>query len=724
MKRWIKFTLGTVTAIALGAGAYLWEPLPEHADTGPYERTAKDYDVEILRDRWGVPHIVGKRDADAAFGLAYAHAEDDFETIQEVVLATRGRLARYRGVDAAKTDYLVALMDVWGVVDRHYEQLSPAARALAQGYADGLNWYAARHLDQVAPGVLPFSGRDVVAGMTFKSPLFYGLDKHILELFGSERAQEIALAPDSAQERGRPQGFFIRDRGVVERGSNGLAVNRARSSDGKVRLIVNSHQPYDGAVAWYEAHLKSEEGLDVAGGLFPGSPLILHGFNRHLGWASTVNKPDLADVYVLTLNPDNPSQYKLDGEWRDFEVSEVDIAVRLWGPFVWHERREVLRSVHGPVVISEHGAYALRYAGMGEFRHLEQYYAMNKATTFEEWRAAMRLNHLPSINQVYADKAGNIGFFHNAQFPDRPLDLDWKKYLPGDRSYLIWERYIPFDDHPQLINPSSGFVFSANNQPFTATDGPDNLRRSQFRAALGLQTNETNRSLRVMELVRPGQAISGDDLLRIKFDKRYSPRSAMAQVIAEILAMDWSGDDRMSAAAAHLARWNFAVDVDNEHAALGVLAGVKAAMARTRGEPDDVDLGQEFRAAATLLLDSYGRLDVPWGTVNRLIRGDVDLAVGGGPDTLRAIYTHDPDEGGRLRARAGDTYIAFVEWDEDGAITAKTIHQYGVATNDESSPHYSDQAGLYAREQFKPFVMDIAELERDVSRRYRPGQEK
>ena len=126
MKTWIRWSL-TLLVIVLGALSWwLWSPLPAHPDTGPYLEAAKAYDVEILRDRWGVPHVFGVRDADAAFGLAYAHAEDDFETIQVTVAATRGRLARYKGPLAASTDYIVALLDVWGVIKRGYaDELPP-----------------------------------------------------------------------------------------------------------------------------------------------------------------------------------------------------------------------------------------------------------------------------------------------------------------------------------------------------------------------------------------------------------------------------------------------------------------------------------------------------------------------------------------------------------------------------------------------------------------------
>lgn len=161
-----------------------------------------------------------------------------------------------------------------------------------------------------------------------------------------------------------------------------------------------------GPVAWYEAHIASDEGLDITGGIFPGTPVILHGFNHDIGWANTVSAQDLSDTYVLTRNPDNPGQYLLDGEWRDFETSTATLHVRLWGPFALKVKRPVLRSAHGPVIETKTATYAIRYAGMGEIRQLEQYYRLNKSTGLDSFLEAMSINALPSINYVFADKSG------------------------------------------------------------------------------------------------------------------------------------------------------------------------------------------------------------------------------------------------------------------------------------------------------------------------------
>src|SRR5690606_31309236 len=212
---------------------------------------------------------------------------------------------------AAVSDYLVNLMGIWETVDARYESdLSPEVRKVIEAYADGVNYYVALHPQAAIDGFLPVTGKDIVAGFMFKAPFFYGLDKTLMAVFEGRIGQQEGLSKQGVDA-------FLPARDPLPIGSNGVAVSPARSADGATRLLVNSHQPFTGPVAWYEAVLESEEGWHVAGGFFPGSPFMLHGHNANLGWANTVNEPDLVDIYRLELHPDNPDQYLLDGEWRD-----------------------------------------------------------------------------------------------------------------------------------------------------------------------------------------------------------------------------------------------------------------------------------------------------------------------------------------------------------------------------------------------------------------------
>ncbi len=716
MRRFLR-GLGLFVSLSLIIAAiYLYDPLPDNPPAEALAFGAASYDAEIIRDSWGVPHIFGARDADVSFGLAYAHAEDDYETIQEVLAATRGVLARYRGPDAA-ADYIVEFFDIWDTLDARYETDVPThVKDIANAYAAGLNLYASENPDKTWQGLAPFKGEDVLAGFMFKTPFFYGLDQTLQGLFAPGRNQEIALAPN-----GETSAFLLQERTGAELGSNAIAIAARRSTDDTTRLLINSHQPMTGPVAWYEAHLSSREGLNITGGLFPGVPLILHGFNDDLGWANTVNKMDLADVYVLTRNPDNPMQYRLDGEWVDFEVKEVTLNIKLFGSFVYPATRKLLKSRHGPVIESDGKTYALRYAGMGEVRQLEQYYRLNRSENMTQFMDAMAMNALPSINYVFADKTGNVAFIHNGQYPDRIDGWDWEKDLPGDRSELIWQGYRPFVDVPKLINPVSGMVFNANNTPFSATDGPDNLKAEQFPAHLGLSTSQTNRSMRLIDLTDGTTAVSRERLLEIKFDDDYSRTSKIARLAQKIGAIDFANDPVLADAAQLIAAWDLSADAENRNAALPILT----LSYHDKFSPDDdsdAALTEALQVTVSFLKEHHGRLDPEWGEVNRLVRGTVSLPVDGGPDTLRAIYAAGDNSGGIAASTHGDTWIGLVEWRPDGRQVADVIHQFGSATLDQQSPHYADQVPLFVEKRWRRALTTREAVLADAKRQYRPGK--
>jgi acyl-homoserine-lactone acylase len=686
-----------VLGLAVFGVAYARRPrLPDGLAEG-----ARRYDARILRDTWGVPHVFGPTDPDVAFGLAYAHAEDDFATIQGALLAARGRLASVYGNDAAPNDYMVQLLRVWDVVDARYEtDLRPQTRALCEAYAAGINLYAARHPGEALAALYPARGKDVVAGFVHKLPLFFGLDKVLKELAAPVRVPSPTAATP---------------------GSNTFAVAPARSADGFTRLLVNSHQPWEGPVAWYEAHLKSGEGWDTVGGLFPGAPVVLHGHNRQLGWAHTVNRPDLIDVYRLETDPAQPYRYRFDGAWRELERRTARIPVKLLGPLSWTFEREVLWSVHGPVLQQPHGTYALRYAGMGGVAQVEAWYRMNRARTLEEWMDALRLQALPMFNCGYADARGNVAYVYNALLPERPAGPDWTADVPGTASDTLWQGYLPFDRLPRVVNPPSGFIMNSNGTPFETTTGEGNPRVA-LPASAGIETHQTNRGLRALELLGGDPHITRDEFDAYKFDVAYSERSAVAGRLRQLLAAPPPDDPGMREALDLLARWDLRADAANPAAALAVLA-LRPDDSNSRAPVGTDVLFTRLGDAADRLRRHFGRLDVAWGEVNRLRRGAADLPLGGAPDTLRAVYGRDSADG-RLTGVAGDSYILLVEWDREGRVASRSVNPYGSAARDRGSLHYADQAPLFARQQLRPVWMDEPEIRAHLEREYRPGEER
>ena len=699
--------------VVVAIGLLFISQRPKRPDVAGLIAAGQQYDVRILRDTWGVPHVFGVTDADVAYGLAYAHAEDDFATIQDALLAARGQLGSIYGRKVVANDYMVHLFRVWDVVEEKYDtELSPEVRAICEAAADGINHYAAVHRNEVKPGILPFTGKDVIAGFIHKTPLFFGLDGMLGELFGPERRHEVST-------KSTAQAFLIEPSPSLPLGSNTFSVGPTRSADGKTHIAINSHQPWEGPVAWYEAHVHSEEGWDMVGSLFPGSPIILHGHNRYLGWAHTVNSPDLVDIYVLDINPDNPNQYRFDGAWRDLEVSTAPIKVKLFGPISWTFKREVIWSVHGPVLRQTHGTYAIRYAGMGEVRQVEQWYRMNKARNLAEWQDAVRIAAISMFNCGYADYEGNIYYLYNGLLPMRAEGYDWSQYLPGDTSGTLWTEYLPFEKLPQVLNPPSGFVQNCNSSPFKTTVGPGNPDPKDYSPTFGIETKMTNRALRAVELFGADESITEEEFYAYKYDMTYSTESEAARLVKKILASPASDDPVVQEAVEVLRSWDLQTNPENTGTAIGVLSVM--AVRRMRGEADDTEFTSAFADVAHKLKEAHGRIDVPWSEVNRLRRGKVDVGLGGGPDILHAVYGGTL-ENGRIAGRAGDCYVLMVTWDENG-VTSRSIHQYGSATLDETSPHYADQVPLFVKRETKPVWFDEVDIRANLEREYRPGEE-
>ena len=643
------------------------------------------HEASIERDQYGVPHIYGETDADAAFGLAYAQAEDSWPIMEGSLPFFRGTAGLYEGQEGAQSDYLVKWLDLWGTLDRDYERvLSPEIRRYVEAFAEGFNAFTRDNPSEVKhPELLPITGKDIIAGHMLRHPLFYGFDGPVLELFGDERPNTVSKAPYNP----KPKDPI---------GSNATAIAPSRTEDGSTYLIINSHQPLTGPVAWYEAHIESGEGLNVMGGLFPGAPTMGVGFTEEHGWGATVNKPDLVDIYVLEMNPDNPNQYRLDGEWRDLEVGEVKLKVKLWGFIPWSVKREVLRSVHGPALRTEHGVYAVRYAGIDEMKQVEQWLAMNKAKNFEEWRAAVALNHIQSFNFVYANRHGDIHFIHNAQLPVRAPGWNWQQYLPGDRSDLIWQRYHPTSALPQVTNPASGFVHSANQTPFNITEPEDNPQPNAVPADGGWQTRMTNRATRGLELFADFEQISFDEAWELKHDNRYSVNYRGIAFLSEVIALP-RASDTVSRAIEILESWDLGTDKENRGAALGVCV-LAAEWQAESGGTSNPEAQAILDDCIEQTLEIGGRLDPRWGDVNRHGRDGTHWPVAGGPDTLRAIYSRRLDGDDHLTAVAGDGLYYFIRWMPDGEQKLLGTHQYGNDMTDPASPHYLDQAEDYANE--------------------------
>ncbi len=678
---------------------------------------AASYDARVIRDKFGVPHIYGKRNADVAYGLAYAHAEDDWKTIEEVIRSSRGTLSEIVGESGAKSDDMILALGNTEIVNRDYDaKTSPQSKAVVEGYAAGLNLWCAEHADSGCARTMPITGRDIMAGFVNRPMSFYGFEAEIDSLLSGRANMEMSTK--STREA------FIDTTDDIELGSNGLAVAPSRSADGHTRLAANSHQPYEGRVAWYEARLKSEEGIDLVGGLFPGTPIILTGVGPNFGWASTVNKPDLFDTFKLVVDDEkNPTKYRMDGAWKDLERKQIKYNVLKNGALVPVERT-ALSSEHGPVYITDKGVFALSYVGKGDFKHLDQYLAINTAKTVDDWYAAqIKYNAIPSVNYIVGDSKGGIAYFWNAHMPKREPGWDRTKVLPGDISETLWKGWESPTTLPHIIRPKSGYIVNSNHSPLLVSGPEDNPKAENYPKDYGLDTLVTNRGLRAQELFGTDTSITREEFFAYKMDDRYAAGSNVRKMQADFKNVDPGQDADLKEALAIVAAWDGRADMENRNAALTIFTGQAAMGSQIHDTYNREKALKALKETAALLKASLGRLDPKWSEVSRVARGGQSWPTNGGPDTLRAVYVAGDLMKDKFRSgRAGDTYVAMADWAPDGTFKIDTIHQYGAATIDPKSPHYADQAPIFAAEKWKQPPMTLQGMVAEATRDYRPGK--
>ena len=328
-----------------------------------------------------------------------------------------------------------------------------------------------------------------------------------------------------------------------------------------------------------------------------------------------MNQPDLVDTYVLDIDPGDENRYRVDGEWLELEAFDINIKVRLFGWLPWTVKEKGYRSIHGPVMKTDHGTYAIRYAGMDEIRQVEQWLAMSAATSFEEWRDAIALQHIASFNFVYANADGDIHFIHNAMMPRRAKGWQWDQYLPGDRSDLIWNDYLSIDELPSVTNPPSGYVHSANQSPFQISSEGSNPVLAEYPKESGWPTRMTNRAVRGLELLDADSAISFADFSAIKHDNAYSPRYRGHAYLAAIAELE-ANDEQEAEALSLIRDWDLHTDKTNRHAALGVCILLEEWQAERTGEPLP-DARDTLQHCMESVRDVSGRLDPEWGTVQQ-----------------------------------------------------------------------------------------------------------
>lgn len=656
--------------------------------------------ITIARDSFGVPHIFAPTDAEAAYGLAWAHAEDDFEDIQLMILSGKAALGTALGKPGAQADYVNHLLRCREVVDEQWSTLSPDFIALARGYIAGLNAYAKAYPQQLKyKKAFPCSEKDYLAAVVFSLSIFSGVDQVLPQVLGGQ----IATIPGFAAE-----------------GSNTIAVHPSRTTTGEAFLAINAHQPLEGVTAFYEAHIQSDQGWNMLGGVFPGGCLIFHGTNENLGWAHTVNFMDKIDVYQLKMNPGNGNQYWFDGQWHTLEIKKARLKVKGLPITIG---KKVYWSQYGATVKTKKGVFALRLPANMDIRAMEQWYRMNKARNFTEFYKAVSMTSLPMFNIMYADRYDTIFYISNGKMPRRNPDprYNWRSTLPGDTSATLWTRFKPAGELPQYVNPGSGYFFNTNHSPFLATAPEYNLDRNRFDKNDGFETYHNNRSQRITELVRDIRLFDYATLRQIKFDCQLPQELQYAYGIDSMLSLPAKDYPELAEIITTFRQWDRKAAITSQGAAIFLLLYHHVADQLKGQAPRQLTLAESiaaYRYIHDYMLRYFGRTGLALGDLQKLVRGDDARPAFGLPDVLAAAYSV-PYGNGLRKVISGDAYICFVRYPKKGLPLIESVNTFGASSHP-GSPHYKDQMELFRHQQTKPMTLDKQEVLRTAEKIYHP----
>ncbi|MGI8618739.1 MAG: penicillin acylase family protein [Gemmatimonadaceae bacterium] len=677
--------------------------------------------VEVIRTTHGIPHIRATSLRAAAYALAYVQLEDYGAGVAVGLLRARGEMGRWFGLDSVETDF--AAQRSYRIAVQSYGRLEADTRAVYEGFAAGVNRYIALHPQEFPASFIPrYTGYDVAAR-----------DVEVASQAEARRfLARIGVVPSGAAVPApRPPGVD-----PEEDGSNAWAFAPSRTRSRRAILLRNPHLAW--TAGYYEAHISVPAVLEFYGDFRIGGPFgVVGGFNRHLGWATTNNAPDLDEIYALEADTARADHYLFDGASIPLERELVTVPYRNGGA-TSTVTREFWRTPLGPVIHRDSGkVYVLRAAGDGDYRAGEQFLRMMRARSLAEWKEAMRMRARVNSSFTYADRAGNIYYVWNAAIPALPHRSGGDTVaVPARGRADVWTQYVSFDSLPQLLNPRGGYVRNENDAPYH-TNLRQILDRSRYPANFPEPSLRLRSQLSVV-LIDNDRRLTLEDVIQLK----HSYRMLLADRVKDDLLAAVRGsrpDSLVSQAAEVIARWDNTtahesrggvlfetwwreytdhVSPDSMYAHAWTPA---TALATPRGLRYPARAATAFAAAVAETSRRHGRYDVSWGEVHRVRRGAVDEPVGGCNGTLGCFrvlnFRADPD--GRRSVVGGDGWVLAVEFTD--VPRAYSILAYGQSPNHES-PFHSDQAAMFARGEMKKVALTGRDVDAQAIRRYRPGQ--
>jgi len=667
--------------------------------------------VTIYRDTYGIPHVFGETDAATMFGFAYAQAEDNFWRIEDNYIRAIGRRTEVEGQSGVTSDWRNRALEIPRLARAEYRRLPHKKRVLLDGFVAGLNAYLKDHPD-VRPRLLtrfePWYPLAFIRYNYYQNGFFWGAGFQPSD-FATALSRPRGAAPGSAED------FPSRE----NLGSNGWVIGPSKSASGHAMLFINPHLSFFGPGQVYEGHVNSKEsGWNFTGYTRFGFPFPYVGHNESLGWVSTDNAADQADLYAEMFVDSLQYRYgtglRQATIWTDTIRVKTDTGV---------ERRPVTfrKTHHGPIIVTRNGKpLALRMAKLEGDGWLMEWYNMTHARNVAELERAMRPLNMLFGNVMAADAQGNTWYLYNGAVPVRKPRFDWSGVVDGSDPATEWKGYHRMEELPQLLNPATAWMQNCNTSPFllTSSGNPDSIKFPHYMVVDG----DNFRGVTSRRILGSIPQFTWDDWVRVAFDTRVA---AADSLLPELLADTMGATDSARAALELLSRW----DRRSDTTSVAMTVFDRWQGATFGGVPKDAALDS---ALAGLTRD-WGTWRVAWGEVNRLQRIDESIdqqfaddrpsipvrGTGGWNGTVFTFYAQ-PTQGQKRRyGMAGGTYVSVVEFGP--TVRRLAVHTMGES-GDPASKHYFDQAPLYARGQFRPAWFTLEEIKANLEREYRPGR--
>lgn len=697
--------------------------------------------VTIIRDNWGVPHVYGKSDADAVFGLIYAQAEDDFNRVETNYINSMGRLAEVEGEKELYRDLRMKLF-IDPVDMKAMYASSPAwLKALMDSWADGLNYYLATHpnvkprlITKFEPWMaLTFSegsiGGDIESVSLPQLQRFYGRQ---LGAPGRDDALDAAIRNEREALPKEPQG------------SNGFAIAPTNSATSRSLLLINPH------TSFYfrpEVNVVSEEGLNAYGAVTWGQFFVYQGFNNRVGWMHTSGGGDVIDEYLESIIDNNGRvTYKYGNEQRPMRTKEIVLPYKDGNSM---SRRTITAyyTGHGPIVREADGKWVAVAMMNDPQRALQQSYLRTKAKSYAEFVKTMDIRTNSSNNTVFADADGNIAYFHGNFIPKRDPQFDFTKPVDGSDPRTDWKGLHEVKETINLFNPKSGWIANTNNWPFSSS-GVSSPVAKNFPVYMNANP-ENARGIHAKRVLDGKKGFTLDGLIAAANDS-YLP--AFAQLIPTLLAAydalpaSDTLKKQLAPQIAALRPWDYRYSIASVPTALAIFWGddlmARANRDAARGDTPVLDymasrgmargrVESLARASAKLTRD-FGKWQTPWGDINRFQRltGDIVQPFDDSKPSIPVPFTSStwgslaafgmttPANVKKIYGDRGNSFMAVVEFGP--RIRAKSLLAGGV-NGDPKSKHFVDQAEMYAKSQYKDVLFYREDVEKKAERTYHPG---